>query len=92
MAVPLTIGNPTTAQKLLELGMMILADKCPPDPKLYLCRYSEEYSEDLCEICWSNCLFATYNGQTEGLYTDKALRIAQRPLQAGAAEPEKSSS
>ena len=80
MAVPLTIGNPTTAQQLLDLGMRILADECPPDPKLYLCRYSECYSEGLCLECWRNCLFATYNGQTEGLYTDKALRIAQRPL------------
>lgn len=62
------------ADKLLHLAMLELYDQCPPEPQQQLCRYSTVYYEGICDTCWTNCLYAAYNGES-GAYTDKKLQL-----------------
>ncbi len=48
---------------LLDCGLLLIEDSCPPDPAAYLC--SEEDADDgtACTRCWRRYLFAVANGQ-----------------------------
>ena len=62
-----------------NIAWAILDDACPPDDKMYLCRYVDSYNDDLCYRCWSNLLLSALQGNNQGeLYTDQNQNIQER--------------
>lgn len=49
--------------QLLECGLLILQDGCPPDPERYICKESEFFDETACQRCWTSYLFDVANGR-----------------------------
>ena len=66
------------AKRFYDLAWNILDDACPPDDRMYLCRYVDSFSDDLCYRCWSNHLLSTIQGNQGVLYTDREQGIAER--------------
>ena len=58
-------GHVSRVDGLLEAGLLILEDACPPDPTAYLCRCSD-YDGECCGDCWRAYLFAVANGRKNG--------------------------
>lgn len=68
----------TKEDRYYEYALAILADRCPPDKRMYLCSYIDSYNDDLCKRCWENVLKAEKEGLHSGrLYTDKAQRMEE---------------
>ena len=43
-------------ESMFLLARMILYNQCPPNNRMYLCRFGEE-AECRCTECWDNYLF-----------------------------------
>ena len=57
----IVLGDVMAKESMFELARMILNDQCPPDNKMYLCRFGEE-AECRCVECWDRYLFWAVNG------------------------------
>lgn len=55
--------------ELLNCGLLILMDACPPNPEYYICKVSEDYEETACERCWRKYLFDVANGKASNINT-----------------------
>lgn len=54
-------------ENVFQLARMILHDQCPPDNKMYLCKFGEE-AECRCIECWDNYLLYAVNGYKRDPY------------------------
>lgn len=77
----MTIGQlPTGANPVLDLlqcGSLILADACPPDPRMYLCCMQEDPDGDDCARCWQAYMLYVANGCDRDPYRRDRLREIQ---------------
>lgn len=61
-------------ESMFHLARMIAHNECPPDNRMYLCRFGEE-AECRCTECWDNYLFWAVNGYRE---EDEPYRIDRK--------------
>ena len=56
-APPKRSAQPERLPSMYQLGLMILADECPPDGKFYMCRMGcAGEIDDVCANCWRHYL------------------------------------
>lgn len=60
-------------ENMFQLARMILHNECPPDNRMYLCRFGEE-AECRCTECWDNYLLYAVNGYKRDPYEFKRKR------------------
>ena len=60
-------------RQLLQAGLLILQDACPPDPERYICKESEFFDETACQRCWEQYLFSVANGRIQEQPTQKGV-------------------
>ena len=61
-------------ENVFQLARMILHDQCPPDNRMYLCRFGEE-PECRCVECWDNYLLYAVNGYDRDPYERDRKRM-----------------
>lgn len=61
-------------KSMFELARMIVHNECPPDNRMYLCRFGEE-AECRCTECWDNYLFYAVNGYDRDPYETDRKRV-----------------
>lgn len=49
---------------LLQCALILLADGCPPERSMMVCRMTEDFDGCECRRCWENYLYFVANGRT----------------------------
>lgn len=64
---------PPRFPSMYQLGLMILADECPPDSKFYMCRMGcAGEIDDVCADCWRHYLhYVASAGRSDPYRTDR---------------------
>ena len=64
---------PPLFPSMYQLGLMILADECPPDGKFYMCRMGcAGEIDDVCADCWRHYLhYVASAGRSDPYRTDR---------------------
>ena len=64
---------PPRFPSMYQLGLMILADECPPDGAFYACRMAcQGELDDVCADCWRRYLYyAASGGRTDAYRADR---------------------
>lgn len=62
-----------TDYTLLEAGLLMLEDACPPEPRCYLCRHGED-PETACAECWRQYLYWVAGGCLRAPYAADLAR------------------
>ncbi|MBQ2991679.1 MAG: hypothetical protein IJD60_10405 [Clostridia bacterium] len=57
---------------LLQCALLILKDACPPERRMYYCRFGEDDTPD-CETCWQRYLEYVAGGRRDDPYKDHRI-------------------
>lgn len=66
-------ATPPSFPSFYEIGLMILADQCPPDGLFYMCRMGcAGEIDDVCADCWRHYMaYVASRGQSDPYRADR---------------------